>query len=76
MEVLYPSCAGLDVHKNNVVACVRIHGSNGRASRETRTFGTHTAALMELEEWLSEQQCTHVVMEATGVFWKPVWHIL
>ncbi len=76
MEVLYVSCAGLDVHKNTVVACVRIHGSNGRASRETRTFATHTAALLELESWLSEHQCTHVVMEATGVFWKPVWHIL
>ena len=76
MEVLYPSCAGLDVHKNSVVACVRIHGANGRASRETRTFATHTAALLELDAWLSEHQCTHVVMEATGVYWKPVWHIL
>jgi transposase len=76
MEVLHPACAGLDVHKDTVVACVRIHGPNGRASRETRTFATHTAALMELEAWLLEHQCTHVVMEATGVFWKPVWHIL
>jgi transposase len=76
MEVLYPACAGLDVHKNNVVASVRIHGPNGRASHETRTFATHTAALMDLEAWLRENQCTHVVMEATGVFWKPVWHIL
>lgn len=76
MEVLYQACAGLDVHKNSVVACVRIHGANGRASRETRTFATHTAALLELGEWLAEHECTHVVMEATGVFWKPVWHIL
>ena len=76
MEVLYPACAGLDVHKNNVVACIRVHGASGRASRETRTFATHTAALMDLEAWLVENQCTHVVMEATGVFWKPVWHIL
>ncbi|HKU38705.1 MAG TPA: IS110 family transposase [Polyangiales bacterium] len=76
MEVLYPRCAGLDVHQKTVVACVRIHGSGGRAHTETRTFATHTAALMELSQWLSEHQCTHVAMEATGVYWKPVWHIL
>jgi transposase len=76
MEVLYPACAGLDVHQKTVVACVRIHGPNGRAARETRTFATHTAALIELSDWLLEQGCTHVVMEATGVLWKPVWHIL
>jgi transposase len=76
MEVLYGSCAGLDVHKNTVVACVRIHSPNGRAKRETRTFATHTAALVELADWLEGHQCTHVVLEATGVFWKPVWHIL
>jgi transposase len=75
MEVLYPHCAGLDVHKDTVVACVR-HMVEGTVKREVRTFKTTTAALMLLSAWLSEEGCTHVVMEATGVYWKPVWHIL
>ena len=76
MEVLYARCAGLDVHQKTVVACVRIHGPDGRAQTETRTFGTDTGALLELSGWLEESGCTHAVMEATGVYWKPVWHIL
>lgn len=76
MEVLYARCAGLDVHQQTVVACVRIHGPDGRAQQETRTFGTDTAALLELSAWLEQSGCTHAVMEATGVYWKPVWHIL
>jgi transposase len=76
MDVLYPRCAGLDVHQKTVVACIRIHGSGGRAQTEIRTFATHTAALIELSQWLAEHECTHVAMEATGVYWKPVWHIL
>jgi transposase len=76
MEVLFARCAGLDVHQKTVVACVRLHGPDGRARTETRTFETHTAALLELSAWLEENGCTHAVMEATGVYWKPVWHIL
>jgi transposase len=64
------------VHQKSVVACIRIHGPGGRARTETRTFETHTAALLELSAWLEENGCTHAVMEATGVYWKPVWHIL
>jgi transposase len=75
MEVLYAKCAGLDVHKDTVVACVRL-AVEGRVSRDVRTFGTTTKELMSLSEWLSEQGCTHVAMEATGVYWKPVWHVL
>jgi transposase len=75
MEVLYPRCAGLDVHKATVVAAVRLAAA-GKVAREVRTFATTTAGLLELAEWLSESGCTHVVMEATGVCWKPVWHIL
>ena len=67
MEVLYARCAGLDVHQKSVVACVRIHGPEGRAQTSTRTFATDTAALLELSAWLEENQCSHVVMEATGV---------
>ncbi len=76
MEVLYARCAGLDVHQKSVVACVRIHGPDGRAKTETRTFATDTSALLELSAWLEETGCTHAVMEATGVYWKPVWHVL
>jgi transposase len=75
MEVLYPHCAGLDIHKQTVVACQR-HMANGAVKREVRTFGTTTKDLLALSEWLAGQQCTHVAMEATGVYWKPVWHIL
>jgi transposase len=75
MEVLYPHCAGLDVHKQTVVACAR-HMVNGTVTREVRTFGTTTKDLLALSEWLASHGCTHVAMEATGVYWKPVWHIL
>ena len=75
MEVLYPHCAGLEVHKQTVVACAR-HMVNGTVTREVRTFGTTTKDLLVLSEWLASHGCTHVAMEATGVYWKPVWHIL
>jgi transposase len=75
MEVIHPRCAGLDVHKDTVVACVRLV-SGVAVSHEVRKFGTTTGALLELAEWLQGQGCTHVAMEATGVYWKPVWHLL
>jgi transposase len=75
MEVFYPRCAGLDVHKDSVVACVRI-ARDGKVEREVRTFKTTTRELLELSAWLASHGCTHIVMEATGVYWKPVWHIL
>jgi len=75
MEVLYPRCAGLDVHQASVVACIRI-AKGARASHEIRTFETTTKGLLGLADWLREAQCTHVAMESTGVYWKPVWHVL
>lgn len=75
MEVLYPRCAGLDVHARNVTACVRI-ASGPDVTYQHRTVSTTTRALLELADWLAAAQCTHVAMEATGVYWKPVWHIL
>ena len=75
MEVLYPRCAGLDVHKDMVVACLRVT-ANGTVGREVRTVGTTTKALLDLSEWLASEGCTDIVMEAAGVYWKPVWHIL
>ena len=70
MEVLYPRCAGLDVHKDSVVACIRI-ASGGEVVTEVQTFNTTTASLVSLSEWLASNGCTHVAMEATGVYWKP-----
>jgi len=75
MEVLHPRCCGLDVHKETVVACVRLV-IDRKPVKEVRTFFTTTADLIALSEWLAENKCTHVAMEATGVYWKPVWHIL
>ena len=75
MEVLHPHCAGLDVHKETVVACVR-HMVDGTIKREVRTFDTTTTSLLALADWLASEGCTVVAMEATGVYWKPVWHVL
>src|SRR5262249_35307171 len=75
MEVMYPRCAGLDVHKETVIACVRIV-SGREVSRSVRTFTTTTTGLVELGEWLEANGCTHGAMEATGVYWKPVWQVL
>ena len=75
MEVLHPNCAGLDVHKATVVACSRRMVA-AKVEREVRTFKTTTSDLLELSAWLAERGCTHIVMEATGVYWKPVWNIL
>jgi transposase len=75
MELLYPHCAGLDVHKETVVACIR-HMADGKVTTDVKSFNTTTQELMELSDWLSSQGVTHLVMEATGVYWKPVWHIL
>jgi hypothetical protein len=75
MEVVHPRCAGLDVHKDLIVACVRLGGPGG-VQQEVRKFGATSEELLSLSEWLSECRCTHVAMEATGVYWKPVWHVL
>jgi transposase len=76
MEVIYERCAGLDVHKKTVVAC-RVHSKGrGRKAQETRSFGTTTPELLGLLDWLSEWECSHVAMESTGEYWKPVYNIL
>ncbi len=75
MDVVYPKCAGLDVHQETVVACARV-GSGKAVTREVRTFGTTTPELLALSDWLAAHGCTHVAMESTGVYWKPVWHVL
>ena len=75
MEVLHPHCVGLDVHKETVVACVR-HMVEGKVTTGVKTFKTTTQELMALSDWLSAEGVTHVAMEATAIYWKPVWHIL
>ena len=74
MQVLYPRCAGLDVHKDMLMARVRC--VSDPPHDEVRSFGTTTSALLELSDWLAEYAVTHVAMEATGVYWKPIWHLL
>jgi transposase len=74
MQVLYARCAGLDVHKDTIVACVRC--VSPPLHQEVRSFGSTTTELLALADWLAEHGCTHVAMEATGVYWKPVWHVL
>jgi transposase len=75
MDLLHPRCAGLDVHKETVVCCIRIVEGT-EVQRLVRTFGTTTRRLLELAEFLSEHGVTHVAMEATGIYWRPVFHIL
>jgi transposase len=76
MEILHDCCAGLDVHKKTVVACVRRVGPDGAVSSQVRTFGTLTAELLALSDWLEAQGVRHVAMESTGVDWKPIFHLL
>jgi transposase len=75
MDVVYPRCCGIDVHKETVVACLRVQEGR-RKETQVRTFGTTTADLQRLQAWLMEAQCTHVAMESTGVYWQPVFNVL
>ena len=76
MEVIYPRCCGLDIHKKTVVACVILSDPGQPPRKETQTFRTMTADLLALADWLSELECTHVAMESTGVYWRPIYNLL
>jgi transposase len=76
MDVVYPRCCGLDIHKKTVVACVIVPGDGGQPRKAVRTFGTMTADLLELSDWLGAQGVTHAAMESTGPYWKPIWNVL
>ncbi len=76
MDVVYERCCGLDIHKKIVVACLITPGPDRRPLKEIRSFGTMTADLLELSDWLLRTGCTHVAMESTGVFWKPIYNLL
>ena len=76
MRVVHERCCGLDVHKKTVVACLLTPGKGATPRKEFRTFGTMTADLLTLADWLESAGCTHVAMESTGVYWKPVYNLL
>src|SRR5215468_5995169 len=76
MDVIYPRCCGLDVHKKTVVACCILSTEGPQPVKETRTFRTMTTDLLALADWLQEKGCTHVAMESTGVYWRPVYNVL
>jgi len=76
MDVIYPRCCGLDVHKREVVACVVSTEPDGTWRKEVRAFGTMTPDILALADWLAAHAVTHVAMESTGVYWKPIWNLL
>ena len=72
MRVVHKRCAGLDVHQKSITGCVEAEGG----ARDARVFGTATSELLKMEDWLGQSGCTIVAMEATAVYWKPVWQVL
>jgi transposase len=76
MEILYTRCAGLDVHKKTIRVCLQIREANGQPQKEFRTYKTTTEEILALADWLTGQDCTHVAMEGTGVYWKPIYNLL
>jgi transposase len=76
VDVVHGCCCGVDIHKDTVVACLLTSGERGAVQKEVRTFGTMTDDVLALGDWLAEAGCTHVAMESTGVYWKPIWNVL
>ena len=75
MEVVFERCCGLDVHKATVVVCLWMRDQCGKIHKEIKTFGTMTADLLVLHDWLRSKEVAHVAMESTGVFWKPIYNL-
>jgi transposase len=71
MQILYERCCGLDIHKNSIKACIITP-----EGKEIKTFGTMTGDILELVDWIKRKNCTHVAMESTGVYWKPIYNLL
>src|SRR5829696_6253046 len=76
MDVIYPHCCGIDVHKREVVACVVATDADGTPSKLIRAFGTMTLDVLALADWLASHGVTHIAMESTGVYWKPIYNLL
>jgi transposase len=75
MDLLYSRCCGLDVHKKSITACILV-AEGSRPQKWLRRFGTMTRDIQELADWLHSSEVTHVAMESTGVYWKPIWNVL
>jgi len=75
-EAVIERCCGLDVHQKTVTACLLAGALNQQPSESLRTFSTTTKGLLELRDWLEEHGCSHVAIESTGIYWRPVFHIL
>src|SRR5690348_10535062 len=76
MELVSQCCCGIDIHKKVIVACLIALGADGKRHQQMRTFRTVTQELLQLLDWLKAATCTHVAMESTGVYWKPVYNLL
>jgi transposase len=76
MQVLHERCCGLDVHKKTISACVLVTHADGKVQRRLRTFGTMTADLLALSDWLTELGVMQIALESTGVYWRPVFNVL
>ena len=76
MQILYRCCCGLDVHKKLIVACLINQKKDGEFQKEIRCFTTMTKDILALADWLTSAECTHVAMESTGVYWRPIWNLL
>jgi transposase len=76
MDVVYPICAGMDVHKKDVKVCLITREAQGRRRQAVRAFSTMTKDLLALRDWLQDQGCEVVAMESTGVYWKPIFNLL
>lgn len=76
MEVLYPRCSGLDVHKRFLIACLSCVQADGQRHKELRRCSTMTGEVLALKAWLKAAGCSHIAMESTGVYWKPIYHLL
>jgi transposase len=76
MEIVYPCCCGLDVHRKSVVACVLLTQPDGTVTKQIRTFGTMTADLLALSDWLAALEVTQIALESTGIYWQPVYALL
>ena len=73
MRTLVERCCGLDVHQATIVACLLVGKAGRKVRQEVRTFPTTTAGLLELRDWLTQEKCTHVGMESTGIYWRPIY---
>jgi transposase len=76
MQIIHRCCCGLDVHKKLIVACLISLNEAGEFQKELRSFPTMTKDILALADWLTSAGCTHVAMESTGVYWRPIWNLL